>query len=90
MTKSYEWIFSLQKNSYNAWEESIIAPKLTLKSFVDELHYFLRLYLIKNKNIWKILLFLMLNGAQRIFYTLGTFLIKIKKKNISSYNLLKS
>ena len=81
MTKSYDWIFSFQQDSYKGWEESIIAPKLTIKSFADELHYCLRLYLIKNKNIWKILLFLMLNGAQRIFYTFGTFLIKVKKNS---------
>ena len=81
MTKSYDWIFASQQDSYNGWEESIIAPKLTIKSLADELHYYLRLYLIKNKNVWRILLYLMLNGVQRIFYTFGTFLIKIKKKN---------
>lgn len=81
MTKSYERIFSLQQDSYNGWEESIIAPKLTIKSLADELHYYLRLYMIKNKNVLKILLFLMLNGAQRIFYTFGTLIIKIQKKN---------
>ena len=81
MTKSYDWIFTSQQDSYNEWEESIIAPKLTIKSFADELHYYLRLYLIKNKNVRKILLYLMLNGVQRIFYTFGTLLIKIKKKN---------
>lgn len=81
MTKSYDWIFTSQQDSYNGWEESIIAPKLTIKSFADELHYYLRLYLIKNKNVRRILLYLMLNGVQRIFYTFGTLLIKIKKKN---------
>ena len=81
MTKSYERIFSSKEDIYNGWEESILAPKLTIKSLADELHYYLRLYMIKNKNILKILLFLMLNGAQRIFYTFGTLIIKIKKKN---------
>ena len=81
MTKSYERIFSSKEDIYNGWEESILAPKLTIKSLADELHYYLRLYMIKNKNILKILLFLMLNGAQRISYTFGTLIIKIKKKN---------
>ena len=77
MTKSYDRIFSSQHDSSKGWEESIIAPKLSIKSLADELHYYLRLYLIENKNFLKILVFLMLNGAQRIFYTFGTFLIKI-------------
>jgi len=63
---------------YESWEESIIAPKLTLKSFADELHYYVRLYLMKRKKFSDFLLFLFLNVVQRIFYSFGTFYIKIK------------
>jgi len=34
---------------YNSWKRSIIAPKLTLKSFAEELHHSIRLYLIMRK-----------------------------------------
>ncbi len=65
---------------YNSWEQSIIAPKFTLNNFADELHYYLRVYLRKRKPILKILMFLFLNAIQRIFYTFGTNIIKIKNK----------
>ena len=63
---------------YESWEESIIAPKLTLKSFADELHYYIRLYLLKRKKLTDFFLFLFLNATQRIFYTIGTFSIILK------------
>jgi len=63
---------------YKSWKESIIAPKLTLKNFVGELHYYFRFYLIKKK-VSDFLLFLFLNAVQRIFYSFGTYYIKIKR-----------
>jgi len=78
MTKSYITINEKKENIHNSWEESLIAPKFTIKNFVDELHYYLRFYLRNNKPISKIAIFLFLNAIQGILYTLGTFLIKIK------------
>jgi len=78
MTKSYIVINDKKGNVYNSWEESLIAPKFTIKNFADELHYYLRIYLRKNKPLSKILFFLFLNATQRILYTFGMFLIKIK------------
>ena len=80
MTKSYIVINDKKGNVYNSWEESLIAPKFTIKNFADELHYYLRIYLRKNKPLSKILIFLFLDATQRILYTIGTFLIKIKLK----------
>ncbi len=80
MTKSYFAFKNKIVNTYDSWEESLIAPKFTIKNFADELHYYLRIYLRKNKPVSKILIFLFLNATQRILYTIGTFLIKIKSK----------
>jgi len=78
MTKSYIINKSFAKGSYNNWEAGIIAPKFTMKNFADELHYYLRIYLRKKKPFLKILAFIFLNAFQRILYTLGTNLTKIK------------
>ncbi len=78
MTKSYIIFNNKKENLYNSWEESIIAPKFTIKNFAEELHYYLRIYIRKNKPLSKILIFLFLNATQRILYTFGMFLIKIK------------
>jgi len=78
MTKSYIAFKDKKGNFYNSWEESIIAPKFTIKNFADELHYYLRIYIRKNKPLSKILMFLFLNATQRILYTFGMLLIKIK------------
>ncbi len=78
MTKSYIKTGLSLETTYNSWEESIIAPKFTLKNFADELHYYLRINLRKQKSLWKNLTFLFLNAIQRIFYTIGTDIIKIK------------
>ncbi len=80
MTKSYIKLDSGADLIYNSWEQSILAPKFNLKNFADELHYYLRLYLRKRKPILKIVIFLFLNATQRIFYTFGTIIIKIKNK----------
>jgi len=80
MAKSYLVINDKKDNIYRHWEESLIPPKFTIKNFADELHNYLRIYLKKNKPISKILIFLFLNATQRILYTIGTFLIKIKFK----------
>ena len=83
MTKSYVKIEINNENRiYNSWEESVIAPKFTLKNFADELHYYLRIYLRKQKSLWKNLIFLFLNAIQRIFYTIGTDIIKIKYRYV--------
>lgn len=81
MTKSYIKTGLSLETIYGSWEESIIAPKFTLKNFADELHYYLRINLRKQKSLWKNLTFLFLNAIQRIFYTIGTDIIKIKYKN---------
>ena len=81
MTKSYIKTGLSLETIYNSWEESIIAPKFTLKNFADELHYYLRINLREQKSLWKNLTFLFLNAIQRIFYTIGTDIIKIKYKN---------
>ena len=78
MTKSYIMLNNKKENIHNSWEESLIAPKFTIKNFTDELHYYLRIYIRKNKPLSKILMFLFLNATQRILYTFGMFLIKIK------------
>ena len=80
MTKSYFVINEKKDNIYGSWKESLIAPKFTIKNFADELHYYLRIYLRENKPLSKILIFLFLNATQRILYTIGTILIKIKLK----------
>ncbi|KKM02476.1 hypothetical protein LCGC14_1784060 [marine sediment metagenome] len=80
MTKSYVELDRDVDIICNSWEQSIIAPKLTLKNFADELHYYLRINLQKQKSLWKNLIFLFLNAIQRIFYTIGTDIIKIKYK----------
>jgi hypothetical protein len=64
---------------YESWEENIIAPKLTLKGFADELHYYLRSYLATKKKLSEVIFFLFLNATQRIFYSFGTFSIKIRR-----------
>jgi len=56
MTKSYIVNNNKKGNVYNSLEESLIAPKFTIKNFANELHYYLRKYLIKNKPISKILI----------------------------------
>ena len=78
MTKSYITIKEKKEILYNSWEENLITPKFTIKNFADELHYYLRIYLRKNMPVFKITFFLFLNATQRILYTFGTFLIKIK------------
>jgi len=54
MTKSYIVFKDKKGNFYNSWEESLITPKFTIKNFADELHYYLRIYLRKNKPLSKI------------------------------------
>lgn len=78
MTKSFFVSNQVPQSSYRSWEESIIAPKFNLKNFIDELHYYIRVYIIQKKPILKSMKFLFLNAIQRIFYTYGTFLIKLK------------
>ncbi len=78
MTKSYIMIKDKKGNVYNSWEESLIAPKFSIKNFADELHYYLRIYLRTNMSLTKIIMFLFLNAIQRILYTIGTEFIKIK------------
>ena len=80
MTKSYLVIEAVNGKLFNPWEQSIIAPKFTLRNFTGELHYYLRIYLRKKKSFIKIIMFLFLNAIQRIFYTLGTNIIKIRYK----------
>ncbi len=85
MTKSY-LIFDTDNNkNYTTWQESIIAPKFSLKNFADELHYYLRIYIIKKKSFNEIIKFLFLNVVQRIFYTMGTKIVLIRKKKYSKY-----
>ena len=79
MTKSYIIIEKVNEGLYQSWEQSLIAPKFTLRNFTDELHYYLRVYINQKKSLGKIVIFLFLNAIQRILYTTGTFLIKIKK-----------
>ena len=78
MTKSYFIERELAQVSYKSWEESIIAPKFNLKNFMDELHYYVRIYIIQKKSFLKSMKFLFLNAVQRIFYTYGTILIKLR------------
>ncbi|KKM86030.1 hypothetical protein LCGC14_1283130 [marine sediment metagenome] len=81
MTKSY-LIFKSNNSKNNTWQESIIAPKFSLKNFADELHYYLRIYLLKKKSFNKIIKFLLLNAVQRIFYTIGTKIALIRYKKL--------
>jgi len=60
-----------------SWEESIVAPKFNLKNFVDELHYYTRIYIKRKKTFFKSIKFLFLNIVQRILYTYGTLLFKV-------------
>jgi len=53
MTKSYFINSQLPQKSYRSWEESIIAPKFNLKNFVDELHYYIRIYINQKKPFLK-------------------------------------
>ena len=78
VTKSYIIITINDENLYQSWEESLVAPKFTIKNLVDELHYYIRIYIKKKKTYLKIFQFLFLNIVQRILYTLGTFIIKRK------------
>ena len=80
MTKSYLVLETEKGEIYNSWEQSIIAPKFTLRNFTGELHYYLRIYLSKKKSFTKIIMFLFLNAVQRIFYTVGTTIINIRYK----------
>ncbi len=87
MTKSYIINNSINKNFYNNWDEGIIAPKFNLKSLIDELHYYSRIYILQRKSFLITIKFLFLNAIQRIFYTLGTFLTSHStkiNKNINS------
>jgi hypothetical protein len=81
LTKSYLKLDFNTSFFYNSWEQSIIAPKFTLRNFIDEMHYYLRFYIRKKRKVTIILIYLFLNATQRIFYTLGTFLIKTKLSN---------
>lgn len=81
MTKSYIIIKANDDNIYNSWEKNLIAPKFTIKNFADELHYYLRTYINKNKALSIIIIFLFLNSIQRILYSFGTFLIKLRYVN---------
>lgn len=56
------------------WEQGIVAPKLTFKALVDELHYHLRVYIKKNYSFPKIMIFLVFNIVQRILYSYAFFL----------------
>ncbi len=85
MTKSYLIFVSDNNRTYTTWQESIIAPKFSLKSFADELHYYLRIYIIKKKSFSEIIKFLFLNAIQRVFYTIGTKITAIRKKKYSKY-----
>ncbi len=58
MTKSYFINSQLPQTSYRSWEESIIAPKFNLKNFVDELHYYIRIYITQKKPFLKSISFL--------------------------------
>lgn len=84
MTKSYIGLETEKGEIYNSWDQCIIAPKFTLRNFAEELHYYLRIYLIKKKSFTKIVMFLFLNAIQRIFYTIGTNFINIRYKRIKS------
>ena len=80
MTKSYLVTEAVNGELFNSWEQSIVAPKFTLRNFTGELHYYLRIYLRKKKSFSKIIMFLFLNAIQRIFYTIGTNMIKFRYK----------
>ncbi len=85
MTKSYLIFESDNNENYNSWQESIIAPKFSLRNFADELHYYLRIYIIRKKSFNEIIKFLFLNVIQRIFYTIGTKITLIRKKKYCKY-----
>lgn len=76
MTKSF--IYQLNPQYYKSWEKSIIAPDFNLKNFVNEIHYYLRIYINSNMAFWKSIKFLFLNIIQRLAYTYGTFKIKLE------------
>ncbi|HEC38508.1 hypothetical protein LCGC14_0706020 [marine sediment metagenome] len=82
MTNSYLVFESNNNRNYTEWQESIIAPKFSLKNFANELHYYLRIYIIKKKSFNEILKFLFLNAIQRIFYTIGTKIALIRKNKL--------
>ena len=79
MTKSYIIIEKVKKGKYQPWEQSLNAPRFTIRNFADELHFYLRIYINQKKSLGKIMIFLFLNSIQRILYTTGAFLIKIKR-----------
>ena len=79
MTKSYINIQKESEGLYQPWEQSLIAPRFTIKNFAEELHFYLRIYIKQKRSLTKIIIFLFLNAIQRILYTIGTFLIRIKK-----------
>lgn len=83
MTKAYIKKEAFSSRTYEEWDNSIIAPKFSLKNFSDELHFYLRIYLLKDKPLVKILIFLFLNAIQRVFYTIGNLIVKLTypKKN---------
>ena len=79
MTKSYIIFEKVNEGRYQPWEQSLNAPRFTIRNFADELHFYLRIYINQKKPLSKIMIFLFLNAIQRILYTIGTFLIRIKK-----------
>lgn len=87
MTKAFINTKKIPKINYNKWEQTIIAPKLTLRNFSDEMHYYFRIYLQDGKRFPKIILFLFLNVIQRIFYTIGTLIIKLNFVKIDYQNI---
>jgi len=79
MTKSYIIFEKVNEGRYHTWELSLNAPRFTIRNFADELHFYLRIYIKQKKSLGKIMIFLFLNAIQRILYTTGAFLIKIKR-----------
>lgn len=77
MTKSYLYSFETKNQIYKNWEIELIAPRLTIKNFAHEMHYYIRIYIKQEKPFLKLVKFLFLNAVQRIFYTIGAFLSRI-------------
>ncbi len=88
VSKSYI-IYQLNQEYYNSWEKHIIAPKFNIQYLFNDLYYYLRIYVNSGKGFWKSMKFLFLKIIERLLYTYGTFVIKIKnQKQIVPYFFL--
>jgi len=56
------------------WEESIVAPPLTIHGIANELHFHVRRYLQAGYSWRIIVVFLFFNLVQRLLYAYGFFI----------------